>query len=126
MKAVIKVRANNAVHAPHLNTHGAPKTCCGLVGGHWTSTKQVVSCQLCIKIMATRVSKGIPYYRKLLQETLDAEFAETAAKPISPMDTSYKEYLSHGFDAREIRLIKEKINELIGGINAIVVAQKRV
>lgn len=76
MKAVMKVRANNAVHAPHLNTHGTPETCCGLTGGHWTSTKQVVSCQTCIRLMTAQVSKSIPYYRELLHATLAAKFAD--------------------------------------------------
>ena len=126
MKAVIKIRTNNAVHAPHLNINGTPETCCGLTGGHWTSTNQVVSCQSCIRMMAAQVSRGISYYRNLLWEALDAEFVKTAIKPITPMDTSYSEHLEHGFHSREIRQIKEKMNELTEVVNAIVVAQEGV
>lgn len=118
MKALMKVRADNVIHAPHLNTHGPIETSCGLTSGHWTSTDQVVSCQTCIRIMAAQVSKGMPYYRRLLQEALDAEFVKTPIKLIEPLNDSY--------DSFEVRWIKEKINELTEAVNTIIIAQEGV
>lgn len=73
MQGIMKADATSAVHAPNSDTNNAA-TACGIVGGAWVSTESAVICQTCIRLMAAQVSKGIPHYRKLLQEALDAEF----------------------------------------------------
>ncbi len=111
MQSIMRADATGAVHA-NVDNHNPAATACGIVGGAWVSTDEVVSCQTCIRIMAAQVSKGIPHYRELLQLALDAMFFTPEIKPIELIGDSY--------NSLEIRWIKEKINELIATVNALV------
>jgi hypothetical protein len=73
MQSIMQVGGQGAVHAPNLDRHNAA-TACGIVGDGWVDTKDAVTCQTCIRIMAAQVSKGIPYYRYMLKKALDSEF----------------------------------------------------